>query len=174
MADSAVTKRELLEMTCMILGSIMQPAMLVEPVVAAAKKLNIPDASELVAELLKVPKGTAAEEDGKGKKQKKKKDDSEKKPRKPSWWNIAVTVFLDYTTHYGKNPKVIKLKETAEEAAKANPNGRAASGMSVASSYLKALPADTQVSALRQPRLYSSWICLARPSVHARIAHVTN
>lgn len=113
MADESapLTKREFLEMSCMILGEILSPQMLRPALEAAAAKLAVPDGTALVSTLLAEKAAQAAKGKGKSKKAADNGEQKEKKKRDLTTYNLFMTWFSDFAMNYGHHPAIQKMKQ---------------------------------------------------------------
>lgn len=85
-----LTRRKFIELSCVVLKEVLQPAILKPAILRVATELEIPDASSFVAGLLAV----------------------EQKPAKVHaciWFNVFVAWFSDFKNNYGRHPVISQL-----------------------------------------------------------------
>ncbi|KXZ50095.1 hypothetical protein GPECTOR_18g71 [Gonium pectorale] len=154
--EKGMTKREFLEMTCIVLKEILNPNMLRSALEAAATKLDIPDAPSVVSNMLGPleKKGGRKRKDGSGAEASAKKD----KSRKMSVYNMFVVWFMEFAGSYGRHPAITELKA-------ANPT---ANNMNLVSVFYKRMTAE-QREAVKDRLLPYAGACSETGAVGAAV-----
>ncbi|GLC39053.1 hypothetical protein PLESTB_001288300 [Pleodorina starrii] len=137
-SNETMSKRECLQMTCLILKEVLNPQMLQSAIDAAATKLDIPDAPSIAASILGMVSGAAIPE-----KQARGKDAADKKEkgkRALTPYNVFMSWLTDFAAHYGRHPTIVALK-TANPAKKL--------GMPLAAEFYRAMPAEKKEAMMK-------------------------